>query len=108
MNSSKKIPLAERMHSVVPSKADIPLAMGLRPLDLLELVGEMTGQEARYEGIYQTYIAPHSGTEETPKRVYKLVIDAGELGPKERANILFWLLVDPFATLNNIEGSEVL
>lgn len=106
MDNSKKIPLAERMNRIAPGKVNIPRAFGMCAVDLLELVGEMTGQKARYEEIYRANIEPHCGTGDIPKCVCELAAEAAGFEPEERAKVLFSLLVDPFAALNKIEGGE--
>lgn len=104
MDDIKKMPLAQRIRGV--SKAGLPLAMSLTACDFLGVAGEITGQESRYEKIYQDHIAPYDRVAGTGKRVCELVADADVMGPKDRANLLFWLLVEPFANMEEMERSQ--
>lgn len=106
MDNIKRIPLAERIRSVVPNKASLPLAMFLYAEDFLGVAGEITGQEERYEKIYQTCVAPYDGTGETEKRVCDLAADADRQRPADRKNLLFWLLVEPFVSIETMERRE--
>jgi len=100
MDDRKNIPLAERIRGAASCGSGIPLAMGLSAYDFLGVAGEITGQEERYEKLYQTHIAPHDSTDGAGKRVCDLVVEADTMEPKERANLLFWLLVEPFANMD--------
>jgi len=100
MADRKQIPLAERIRAAASCGTGIPFAMGISAYDFFGVAGEITGQEERYEKLYQTHIAPHDGA---GKRVCELVVEADTMGPKDRENILFWLLVEPFANME-MEG----
>jgi len=104
MDDIKKMPLAERIRGV--SKAGLPLAMSMTSRDFLSVAGEITGQEARYEIIYRTHIAPHDRVAGIGKRVCELITDADVMGPKDRDNLLFWLLIEPFANMDEIERRQ--
>lgn len=103
MDNIKKIPLAERIRGVVPNRMNLPLAMSLYAGDFLGVVGEITGQEDRYEEIYQTCVAPYEGAGEAEQRVCDLIAGTDGQRPADRNNLLFWLLVEPFV---NIETTE--
>lgn len=103
MDNIKKIPLAERIRGVVPSNTRLPLAMSLYAEDFLGVVGEITGQEDRYEKIYQTCVAPYDGTGETEQRVCDLIAGTDGQRPADRNNLLFWLLVEPFVNIETME-----
>ncbi len=100
MDDRKKIPLAERIRGAAACGSGIPQAMGIAAYDFLGVAGEVTGQEERYEKLYQTHIAPYDRTEGIRKRVCELVVEADTMEPKDRENILFWLLVEPFANMD--------
>lgn len=106
MSESKKIPLAERMNSVTVNKANMPRAMGMCLPDFFGVMGEMTGRQERYLIAYQTHIAPHAGPEDRPKRVCELAVEAEKIAAEKRASVLFWLLVEPFEALNEMEGGK--
>ncbi len=99
MDDRQKIPLAERIRGAAACGSGIPQAMGITACDFLGVAGEITGQEERYEKLYQAHIAPHDGAGGAEKRVCELVVEADTMGPKDRENILFWLLVEPFANM---------
>ncbi len=99
MDDRQKIPLAERIRGAAACGSGIPQAMGITAYDFLGTAGEVTGQEERYEKLYQTHVAPHDRTEDIRKRVCELVIEADTMEPEARANTLFWLLVEPFANM---------
>ncbi len=104
MNDIRKIPLAERIRGV--SKAGIPLAMSMTACDFLSVAGEITGQEARYEMLYQTHIAPHDRADGMKKRVCELITDADVMEPEDRDNLLFWLLIEPFVNMEDMERRQ--
>lgn len=100
MDDRKKIPLAERIRGAAFCGTGIPSAMGISAYDFLGVAGEITGQEERYEKLYQTHIASHDSTDGAGKRVCELVVEADTMEPRDREKILFWLLVEPFANMD--------
>jgi len=100
MDDRKKIPLTERIHAAASCGTGIPSAMGISAYDFLGVAGEITGQEERYGKLYQTHIAPHDSTGGVGKRVCELIVEADTMEPRERADLLFWLLVEPFANMD--------
>ncbi len=104
MNDIRKIPLAERIRGI--SKAGIPLALSMTARDFLDVTGEITGQEARYEMLYQTHIAPHDRVAGTGKRVCELIVDADVMEPEDWDNLLFWLLIEPFVNMEDMERRQ--
>lgn len=106
MSESEKIPLAERMNSVTFSKINMPCAAGMCLPDFFGVVGEMTGRPERYQIAYRAHIAPHAVPEDRPKRVCELAVEAEKIAAEKRASVLFWLLVEPFEALNEMEGGK--
>jgi len=104
MDNIKTIPLAERISGAF--KADFPRGLLITAYDFLGVTGEITGEEGRYEKLYQTYIAPHDGKDGTHKRVCELIADADSMEPEDRDDILFWLLIEPFANLEPRERGQ--
>ncbi len=100
MTDRKKMPLAERIRGAAACGRGVPRAMGITAYDFLGTAGEVTGQEERYEKLYQVHVAPYDRTSGAGKRVYELAVEADAMGPEARENILFWLLVEPFANMD--------
>ena len=99
MNLSSKQPLSERMRGVTPHRIKLPNAVGLYNRDFFAAVGRMTGQEERYESIYETRIQPYEDMSDGGQRIYELAAEADGLEEGEKNNLLFWLLVEPFVTM---------
>ena len=97
-----RIPLAERLQSV-QGRFLFPRAAGLRDVDFFYTIGEMTGDKARYDHAYETYIRAYGGTEETRVNVIDLIQKAEQLDGEAQGNLLYWTLVEPFATLLKLE-----
>lgn len=106
--TSKKISLTERLRTAVPHGYVLPAAMGLYVEDFYGIVGEITGMKQRYSDLYDTYIKPYDGAEDSPKIVRELVVEAGTLPPADRAVMLFRLLVEPFAAIQTTEKGDLL
>lgn len=104
MDEVKTIPLAERIRGA--SKGGFPLALSMTAYDFLGVTGEITGQEERYEKLYQTHIAPHDRTDGMRKRVCELTAEADALEPEDRDNLLFWLLIEPFVNMEDMERRQ--
>lgn len=104
--SIKKISLAQRMGKVSQFKGKLPRAIGLYDFDFFDEVGAMTAQEERYRSIFEKEIKPYRDTDDdTMERMYTLVTRADELEDSDRQNLLFWLLVEPFATIQNQQNN---
>lgn len=106
--TSKKIPLTERLRTAVPHGYTLPTAMGLYAEDFYSIAGKITNMQQRYSDIYDNYIKPYDGTEDSPKAVRELVVEAGALPPAERNVLLFRLLVEPFAAIDTTEKGDPL
>ncbi len=101
MGNIKILPLSERIRGA--GGTSFPIALSLTAYDFLGVVGEMTGQVERYEKLYQTCIAPH---DMMGKRVYELIEEAHTMEPEEQDNTLFWLMIEPFANLEQMERRQ--
>ena len=102
----KRIPLAERLQSV-RGRFIFPRAIGLRDVDFFYTMGEMTGDKERYDHAYETYIREYGGTDETRVDVIDLIGKAEQLDGEAQENLLYWTLIEPFATLKKLaEKSE--
>ena len=99
MNPPSKQSLSERMRGVTPNKIKLPNAVGLCNRDFFAAVGRMTGQEERYQFIYETHIQPYESTPDGSQRICELADEADALEEGEKNNLLFWLLVEPFVTM---------
>lgn len=104
MDNIRKTPLAERIRGA--SRTDLPRAISLTARDFLGIAGEITGQEERYEKLYQTRIAPHDKKGDIGKLVCELAVEADTMAPGDRDNILFWLLIEPFANMDETERGK--
>jgi len=104
MDNIKTIPLAERICNA--STAALPLALSLTARDFLGVAGEITGQEERYEMLYRTHIAPFDRTSGIGKRVCELIAEADTMEPEDRDNTLFWLMIEPFVTMEEMERRQ--
>lgn len=94
-----KRPIADRLRDARRGEDQIPAAMGLCTVDFLETVGEMTGQKDRYQSIYSCQIAPYE-IDESP-RILQLIVNAESFfEDTARQNLLYWVLIEPFLTLN--------
>ncbi len=104
MDNVKTIPLTERIRNA--SKAALPLALSLTARDFLGTAGEITGQEERYETLYRTHIAPFDREGGIGKRVCELIAEADTMEPEDRDNTLFWLMIEPFVTMEDMERRQ--
>ena len=94
----RQIPLAERVQRVKGIRS-IPFALGLRDVDFFQTIGEMTGDEEKYNQAYASHIRDYGSTNEERKDIYNLVVLADQLDDEALENLLYWILVEPFAAL---------
>lgn len=101
-----KIPLSERLQSAGTVAPNFLSAFELFISDYYTTMGEMT-QDPRFSATYQTAIAPYSrrnkGGELTELLLSEVVDVVSELPPPERAEVLYKLLIEPFARLHDCE-----
>ena len=101
-----KIPLAQRLQSAAHGRKGLPWALGIYDLDFYREIGEMTHQEERYQSVYEEHIKPYGSPDGSMKCLYDLVTEADELEEADRQDLLFWLLVEPFATIHTQQNNK--
>lgn len=100
MDCITQTPIAERIRGASNFKGQIPGAMRLCIIDFLRTIGEMTGQEDRYQSIYKRQLAPYEKEGSESARIFQLLVDAESLDDAARQSLLYWVLIEPFITLN--------
>ena len=106
MDDIQKLPLADQIRRAKPVKNRLPAAAGLCDFDFFSIVGEITGQEQRYIEIYQSQIAPYGTADGKIRCICDLAVTASKLPSPEGERLLFWTLVEPFATIHKKEQNE--
>ena len=101
MHPVMKRPIADRLRGVSCRREQIPDAMGLCVIDFLQTVGEMTGQEDRYQSIYTCQIAPYESGGSELIRIYQLIANTESFfEDATQQSLLYWVLIEPFLTLS--------
>lgn len=101
-----KIPLAQQLQNAAHGRKELPLALGIYDLDFYREIGEITNQEERYQSVYEEHIKSYGNPDGSMKCLYDLVTEADELEEANRQDLLFWLLVEPLATIHNQQNKE--
>ena len=95
------------MQDLVPCRGRIPVAARLCDIDFFAVISEITGQSRRYQEIYQSQVAPYGTADGDLKSICDLVASSDRLPPAEWEQVLFWLLVEPFAAIEKKERKEI-
>ena len=103
MRLDSKTPLAERIRGVTPPRLRLPRAMELCDTDFFRTVGRLTEQEDVYQSIYERHIWLYGSRGDAMKRVWDLVLAADSLEDWAKHDLLFWVLIDPFITIQETE-----
>lgn len=99
-----KLSLQQRISRVRPVKGIVPQATCLCAYDFLGVIGEMLGQSERYETIYNLKIKQYDCADGSKKSVCEMVHAAQHLSSNAQDQLLYWLLIEPFISMDRQEG----